>query len=77
MDSKIDYQDIVQLIFMHYLENKRLSTPEIKEKYNELRQALGDEVYAEIEPILTTLLCLTSEISFTEGFNAYKMIIRS
>ena len=77
MDSKIEYQDIVQLIFMHYLENNYFSTPEIDKKYDELKQALGDEVYAEIEPILTTLLSLTSEVSFTEGFNAYKMIVKS
>ena len=77
MDSKIAYQNIVQLIFTHYLENKRLTTPEIEEKYYELIQSLGDETYTKIEPLLTALLGLTSEISFTEGFNAYKMIIRS
>ena len=76
MDSKTEYQDIVQLIFTHYLGSNHLTTPEIEEKYYELIQSLGDETYAKIEPLLTALLGLTSEISFTEGFNAYKMIIR-
>lgn len=59
------------------LENDCLSTPEIDKKYYELKQALDEETYMRIEPLLTTLLGLTSEVSFTEGFNAYKMIIKS
>ena len=77
MDSKIKYQDIVELIFTHYLENDCLSSPEIDKKYYELKDALDDETYTRIEPLLTTLLGLTSEVSFIEGFNTYKMIIQS
>ena len=74
---KIECQDIRQLIFTYYLENNRFSTPEIDQQYYEIIDALGDEVYEKIEPLLTTLLALTTEVSFTEGFNACKMIIRS
>jgi len=60
-----------------YLYNVTPQTFALIQKYYELKDALDDETYTRIEPLLTTLLGLTSEVSFIEGFNAYKMIIQS